>query len=82
MEVGSDFEGNDVLMQCRCRRLVLEGEVWGAFVHTDTSLHFYPILNAVSADGLHFVLDKIWFAMRYKYLGRDIGVNMMIYGEE
>lgn len=74
-----DFNPDEILLNHKCKKILPEGEQWGAFVLTQNSLHFYPLMNAKPKDPLHVDFQDICFVMRYKYQAKWTGLRIEVY---
>lgn len=74
-----DFDPEEFLLHHKAKRLMGEGVQLGAFVLTQSSWHFYPLLNARPSEQLHVLFRGVHFAMRYTYLQEQIGVQIHTY---
>ena len=74
-----DFDPEEFLLHHKAKRLMGEGVQLGAFVLTQSSLHFYPLVNARPSEQLQVLFRGINFAMRFTYLQERIGVQIHTY---
>ena len=74
-----DFEPDEFLLSHKSSRLFPEGVQLGAFVLTQSSLHFYPLVNAKPSEQLHVLFKGISFAMRFRYLYEEVGIQVHLY---
>lgn len=77
-----DFDPEEFLLHHRVKRLLGEGEQLGAFVLTQTSFHFYPLVNARPNEQLHVLFRGVNFAMRFTYLQEQIGIEVYTYASQ
>lgn len=74
-----DFDPEEFLLQHKTQRLLPEGLQLGAFVLTQSSFHFYPLVNAKPSEQLHIHFRSICFALRFRYLYRQVGLRVHIH---
>ena len=77
-----DFDPEEFLLHHRVKRLIGEGEQLGAFVLTQTSFHFYPLVNARPNEQIHVLFRGVNFAMRFTYLQEQIGIEVYVYASQ
>ena len=77
-----DFNPDDILLNHKCKKVIPEGEQWGAFVLTQNSLHFYPLMNAKPKEPLHIAFQDIALSMRYRYQSRYTGMRIDLYSSK
>lgn len=74
-----DFDRNELLLHHKTTRLLVEGKQLGAFVLTQSSLHFYPLINAKPSEQIHLVFKAIQFAVKCEYLQEQVGLQIYRY---
>jgi Beige/BEACH domain len=75
----ADFNPDEILLDYKSRRILPEGEQWGAFVLTQSSIHFYPLMNSKPEEPVHIDFQDIRICMRYKYQSKCTGIRVDIY---
>ena len=74
-----DFDPEEFLLHHKVSRLLPEGIQLGAFVLTQSSFHFYPLVNAKPSEQVHVIFKGVNFAMRFTYLQEPVGVQVFLY---
>lgn len=72
-------QDNEYILHQKSQRVLLEGLQYGATLMTRTSIHFYPLMNAIPKTPLFVSFRKICLAMKYDYLWKEIGVRIHCY---
>ena len=49
---------------------------------TDSSLHFYGLMNAKMKDQIHIDFASIYGGMKYSYLGKNNSIRLDYYSNE
>jgi factor associated with neutral sphingomyelinase activation len=70
---------NEYILHSKSQRLMFEGLQYGATLMTRTSIHFYPLINAIPKTPLFVSFRKICIAMKYEYLWKQVGVRIHCY---
>mmetsp|Transcript_7742 Transcript_7742/g.14691 ORF Transcript_7742/g.14691 Transcript_7742/m.14691 type:complete len:636 (+) Transcript_7742:7299-9206(+) len=60
-----ELEDEEMLLELHASRILLEGKQHGAFLLTQSSLHFFPLINASAAPSVHCKFRQLLTAMRY-----------------
>lgn len=74
-----DFNPDDILLNHKCKRIIPEGEQWGAFVLTQNSLHFYVLMNSKPKSPLHISFQDINVCTKYKYQSKSTGLRIDLF---
>jgi hypothetical protein len=74
-----DFNPDEILLNHKCKRILPEGEQWGAFVLTQSSIHFYALMNSKPKDPLHINFVDINICTKYKYQAKFNGLRVDLY---
>ena len=74
-----DFNPDEILLNHKCKRIIPEGEQWGAFVLTQSSLHFYALMNSKPKDPLHIGFQDVNVCSKYKYQGKYTGLRIDLF---
>ena len=74
-----DFNPDDILLNHKCRKVIPEGEQWGAFVLTQNSIHFYPLMNAKPKETIHIGFSDVNICLRYRFLAKHTGIRIDLF---
>ena len=74
-----DFNPDDILLNHKCKRIIPEGEQWGALVLTQNSLHFYVLMNPKPKAALHIAFQDVSLCSRYKYQSKATGLRFDLF---
>jgi factor associated with neutral sphingomyelinase activation len=74
-----DFNPEEFLLHHKATRVLPEGRQLGAFVLTQSSLHFYPLVNAKPSEQIHIVFKGIQCALRFDYMQEHVGIQIHTY---
>ena len=74
-----DFDPEEFLLQHKASRLLPEGLQLGAFVLTQSSFHFYPLVNSRPNEQLHIHFRSVNFALRSRYLYRPTALRVHLH---
>ena len=74
-----DFNPDEILLNHKCKRILPEGEQWGAFVLTQTSMHFYVLMNSKPKSPLHISFQDISVCTKYKYQSKATGLRFDLF---
>jgi len=74
-----DFDPEEFLLHHKATRVLPEGRQLGAFVLTQSSLHFYPLVNAKPSEQIHMGFKGVQFALRCDYLQESVALQIHTY---
>jgi factor associated with neutral sphingomyelinase activation len=74
-----DFNPDDILLNHKCKRILPEGEQWGAFVLTQGSLHFYVLMNPKPKAPLHISFQDISLCSKYRFQSKATGLRLDLF---
>ena len=77
-----ELDPDDLLLHRKAKRLLPEGEQWGAFVLTQHSLHFYPLVNAVPMELVSLEFRLVYMVQEYFYLGKNNAIRIDYYSSK
>ena len=77
-----DFNPDEILLNHKSKRILPEGEQWGAFVLTQSSLHFYALMNSKPKNPLHISFQDIHVCSRYKYQAKNSGLRIDLFSSQ
>lgn len=60
-----ELEDEEVLLDLQATRILFEGKQYGVFLLTQSSMHFYPLVNSLAAPAVHCKFRQLLTAMRY-----------------